>query len=781
MKKTKILIVEDDAATAHAIRDALIKSKYAVAGIEKSGETAQQTAENLKPDLILMDIVLSGKKGGIKASKIITEKLNIPIISITAAAHIDTVIRACKTHPCYYILKPIKAYQLFSTIDAALHHFKLEQQLKESESRLAKAQEIAHLGNWHWDIKSGKITWSAEMFRIFGIRPDKFEGTADAVLRRIHPDDRWMQENAFAIASKGHKVIPFEFRIVHSDGSERIIEITNESSYDDSGRLCAMFGIAHDITDRKLAVEEIQRINRLYNVLSKINLTLVQMHTHQNLFHEVCRIAVEFGGFKLAWIGWHDKHSRAVIPIASAGESQLYMKNLSIYSDDRPEGRGATGTAIREKRTYLCNDIQADPHMLPWHEVSKKAGIRSSAAFPFYLKDEVYGALNLYAAEKNFFNDKEVELLEEVALNLSFGLNNLEEEAERLRAEEALRESEEQYRLLIQNVSDVVFSIDPGFTLLSVTPSVEKTLGYKPEELIGRNIWEPNVLAPESKQTAITAINQVFTSKTAGLFELVFISKDGSRKIGEVNTSPLIRDGKVVAIISVARDITERKQAEDFVKNSLHEKEILLREIHHRVKNNMQLVISLLNLQAKNIPDEKSKQLYMDLENRIKAMSLIHEKLYHSENLSRIDFSEYIRSISSQLSSIYFINPKLISLELHMDPVELSIDQAVPCGLIVNEILTNSFKHAFPSDFQGPRKVTITLRQGSHNTIELIISDNGIGARQNMNMQTKGSLGMLLIKILAKQIEATVKLEYATGTSITITFRNEIEEKNTTR
>jgi PAS domain S-box-containing protein len=897
MKKTKILVVEDEAITAHAIQDALSKLKYTVVGIEKSGELALEMAEKLKPDLILMDIILSGTMDGIEASKIIKDKLNIPIVYVTANADIETVIQARNSQPYGYIIKPIKNHELFSTIDTALQRFKLEQQLKDSESRLAKAQEIAHLGNWDWDIKSGTFTWSAEMYRIYGVHPDEFDGSAKAVLKTLHPDDRRKHENAFALAKKGEKVIPFEFRIVHPDGSEHNIEITVEANYDDSGRLTSMFGTALDITERKLADEEIRRINRLYNVLSKINLTLVQMNAHQNLFHEICKIAVEIGGFTLAWIGWHDAHSHAVIPIASAGEAQQYIKKISIYSDDRPEGRGATGTAIREKRTYVCNDIFADPNMLPWQEAATKTGIRSSAAFPFFLKEQVYGALNLYSGEKNFFNEKEIELLEEMALNLSFGLNNMEEEAERLRAEEALRESEEQYRLLIQNISDVVFSFDLDLKLLSVSPSVEKILGYKPEELIGRKIQELAILAPESLVTSVQKINRVLTDKTNILFELVFITKDETRKIGELNTSPLIRDGKVVALISVARDITDRKlteqalneermftetvihslpgvfhvlepdgryvrwnrhleeltgisaekllttnalsimheedreliagkirevfekgeaqaearllikdgtsrhflftgkrlvvgkneflvgagvdindrkQGEDFIKNSLQEKEILLREIHHRVKNNMQLIISLLSLQARNIKDENMKLLYKDAEYRIRVMSLIHEKLYLSENLARVDFPEYIRSIFNQIRSIYNINSNEISLELNADHVELGVDLAVPSGLIVNEILTNSFKHAFPSNFTDPGKITVSLRESQYNIIELIISDNGIGAHHKMDLNKQDSLGMLLISILTKQINGTVTVDNHAGTSFTIIFRNEI-------
>jgi signal transduction histidine kinase len=184
---------------------------------------------------------------------------------------------------------------------------------------------------------------------------------------------------------------------------------------------------------------ELRRFNRLYNVLSQVNTALIRVRSRNELFQEVCRIAVTAGEFKLAWIGWHDVKTHAVPAVACAGEPQEYVRNLRLYADERPEGQGPAGTAIRENRHVVCNDFLNDRITVVWREAARAAELRASASFPFRFRDHVGGALNLYAGELDFFGDKEVALLDEVAQNLAFGLGHLDEEEGRRRAEEDLR------------------------------------------------------------------------------------------------------------------------------------------------------------------------------------------------------------------------------------------------------------------------------------------------------------------------------------------------------
>ena len=216
-------------------------------------------------------------------------------------------------------------------------------------------------------------------------------------------------------------------------------------------------------------------------------------------------------------------------------------------------------------------------------------------------------------------------------------------------------------------------------------------------------------------------------------------------------------------------DITERKSAEEKIEASLKEKEILLREIHHRVKNNMQIVSSLLGLQSQNIEDKKYKDLFIESQNRIHAMALIHEKLYQSESLTQINFKEYINEIVSNIFSSYCQNSN-IKIDINIENIPIYIDNAVPCGLIINELVTNSLKYAFPEG--RPGKIQISVKLKDNNIIQLSISDDGIGIPKDMDIRNTKTLGLTLITALAeKQLNGELIINRQKGTEFQIKFR----------
>jgi GAF domain-containing protein len=160
---------------------------------------------------------------------------------------------------------------------------------------------------------------------------------------------------------------------------------------------------------------EIARLSRLYDALSRINRVIARTNTREELLSEVCRVLVEHGGFRMSWIGWLRPETHEILPVASWGEGQDYAKNIKVYGDDRPEGRGPTGVALRQGRPYVCNDFFSDPITEPWRDEAHRHGFRASAVFPVLEGGVVSGVLNVYAVEANFFRDKEVALLVEAA------------------------------------------------------------------------------------------------------------------------------------------------------------------------------------------------------------------------------------------------------------------------------------------------------------------------------------------------------------------------------
>lgn len=217
------------------------------------------------------------------------------------------------------------------------------------------------------------------------------------------------------------------------------------------------------------------------------------------------------------------------------------------------------------------------------------------------------------------------------------------------------------------------------------------------------------------------------------------------------------------------RNLTERKKAEEQIIKSLQEKEILLKEIHHRVKNNLQVISSMLNLQSQHIKNEQIHEMFRESKDRIRSMALIHEKLYRSQDLAKIDFEEYIKSLSKALYRSYGVNPGRITLEVNVKDVSLGIDSAVPCGLIINELVSNSLKHAFPPSWNGKGKIRISFQPHKNNKIKLIIQDNGIGMPKNFNFSHPESLGLRLVTILVRdQLEGKIDMERERGTKFRI-------------
>jgi len=222
------------------------------------------------------------------------------------------------------------------------------------------------------------------------------------------------------------------------------------------------------------------------------------------------------------------------------------------------------------------------------------------------------------------------------------------------------------------------------------------------------------------------------------------------------------KHGAVSGSVGAFVDITERKQAEEKLKTSLQEKETLLKELHHRVKNDMQVISSLLQLQANCIKDEKVREMFRECRERIHSMALVHEKLYQSKDLSRIDFTEYLNSLLPMLFRSYGTPSSSIKLESDLEQVSLSMNLATPLGLVLNELISNSLKHAFPDGRSGV--VRVSLHTNPQSQLALTVSDDGIGLGKDFNLENTSTLGWKIVNILASQIGGTLNFQGNHGT-----------------
>jgi two-component sensor histidine kinase len=254
--------------------------------------------------------------------------------------------------------------------------------------------------------------------------------------------------------------------------------------------------------------------------------------------------------------------------------------------------------------------------------------------------------------------------------------------------------------------------------------------------------------------------------------ELTCIRKDGTKFPVELSSVIYQDKNGIVKTGITIRDITERKQTEDALQESLAEKEVLLREVHHRVKNNMAAIIGLFNLQRQAMEDPQIQAVLADLSSRVRAMSLVHEKLYRSESLAKIDFQDYLQSLISHLRTS-FGSPN-IKCQIEALGVEMPLDLAVPCGMIINELVSNALKHAFPGNHTEPgNKVdTITVAvYRDHDTYNLSVADNGVGLPPGFDLNTVETLGLVLVRMLGgHQLGGVYEIEQLGGTRITLQF-----------
>lgn len=581
MSKTRIMIVEDDNLAIEIIKRELSFLGYEVAGIFHSGEEAICNARAVKPDLVLMDIVLEGELDGIEAAEQIREHNGIPVVFITAYGDDALFDRAKLTEPFGYLHKPVQTAQLHHSIEMALYKHRLDERLRESE-------------NWYRTI---------------------FETTGGATM------------------------------------------VTGEDT------------------------------------------TIVMVNREFETFTGFSRNEVEQ---RLSW--------------------------TAFFRD--PELKTMLGFhALR----------QSDPEKVP---ISYESTLYDRSGAP-----------------------KNIYLHVRMIPGTTKCITSMIDITPRKQLETAITRAKREWERTFDTVPDLIMLLDRDNKVMRVNKSMAERVGVPPADLIGkccsRIIHGTEEAIPECPNRLLkTDCQEHFVETFEPNLHGDFL----------VSVTPLCdEEGILVGSVHVARDITEKKRAEEQLKASLNEKEVLLREIHHRVKNNMQVISSLLSLQATYIADEQVKNVFMESRDRVKSMALIHEKIYSSVNLAKIDFGEYCRSLVAGISRSFHASAKRIRFDISGGEVYFGVDTAIPCGLILNELVSNSLKHAFPGESNGI--VGISLETVAQGGICLVVSDNGIGFPEHINFRIARTLGLRLVNMLVGQLRGTIEKTDGPGTTFTITLR----------
>ncbi len=347
-------------------------------------------------------------------------------------------------------------------------------------------------------------------------------------------------------------------------------------------------------------------------------------------------------------------------------------------------------------------------------------------------------------------------LVEKRTAELQIAVEQLEGEIiERKNAEEELER--------IFNLSpDLVGTGNLAGYFTKINSSFQQILGYEDEEFLAKPFIA--FVHEEDVARTLAALGEAAGGNREIYIQNRYTCKDCSYEWIEWKVLALVEEDIFYA---VGRNITGRRQAEEQIKVSLQEKEVLLKEIHHRVKNNLQVVASLLYLQSKRLPDGETRALFNDSRNRVKSMALVHETLYQSGNLSRLHFAVYIRNLVAHVFRSYRGSSGRITSKVNVNDISLSIEAAAPCGLIINELVSNALKYAFPG---RKGEIRIDMDVDEHDQFVLIVSDNGIGFPQDMDFRETGSLGLKLVHSLIDQLDATIELQNDEGATFTIIF-----------
>lgn len=331
-----------------------------------------------------------------------------------------------------------------------------------------------------------------------------------------------------------------------------------------------------------------------------------------------------------------------------------------------------------------------------------------------------------------------------------------------------LESSETRFRSLFENNPVPYQSLDMYGNYIDLNEQLSELLGYPREEILGKSFsdfWTSEIVEDFPKK-----FDYLKNHGWVNNVEINLVCKNGDIKTvlltGRTQKDPIT--GQFLRTHCILYDISERKLMEDKLKKSLEEKDLLIKEIHHRVKNNLLVISSLLNLQSNLIKDKEAKNIFRESQSRAKSMAIIHERLYSSDDLKRIDFGDYIRTLSTELFYTYVLDPSTIQLNLNVEKIMIDINTAVPLGLIVNELVSNAMKYAFPDGKQG--EIDISFNQIGNKYV-LIVKDDGVGIPADLDIKKVKSLGLQLVLSLTDQIDGVLKLNRENGTDFEITFK----------
>ncbi|MCS6812364.1 MAG: PAS domain S-box protein [Cyanobacteria bacterium] len=673
----------------------------------------------------------------------------------------------------------------------------VEAALRHSEEKFRLLFDSSPVGKALFSLDKRFLMVNSTFCQLTGYSHEELMGMS--VTQITYHDDRSLEQDAIDRLLQGtDTIVKFEKRYITKQGDLLWVNITETLFKAADGSPQHFLRAIEDISDRKqqelAAQQQADRDHLLYTITQRIRQTLDLDDILQTAVDEVKET---FQADRVLIFRMQPNRTNVVLketvqpgyPSCIAmgwAEEQFLPECYNYYLQGKPR---IVANVLQDEWSGCIADFMGEMR------------VQSKIVAPITQTQEdgstgIWGLLIVHAcAELRQWQPHEADFLQQIADQLAIAIQqaNLYQQAqqelqERQQAEQALRDSEARYRAIVEDQTELITRYLPDTTLTFVNPAYCRYFGGTPEGFLRKPFLS---LIPEEEHHQVhQTIQALLSGESVVTTEHRVVLPTGEIRWQQWTDRAIFNDrGELVELQGVGRDITDRKQAEDSIRASLREKEVLLKEVHHRVKNNLQMVSSLLSLQAGIVQNDQVTEAFVESQRRIKVMALVHEKLYRSENLDQIDFADYVQELVYDLFQSYMGGSSDIALDVNIARVNFSVDTAVTCGLIINELVSNAVKYAFPQGRTGTITVHFTrLHPESSDSVvdeylsntpddsprtlqyRLVVGDNGVGIPETVDIRNTESLGLQLVCALTQELAGVIELDRSTGTRFTICF-----------
>jgi PAS domain S-box-containing protein len=572
----------------------------------------------------------------------------------------------------------------------------------------------------------------------------------------IHPNDQTIFTKGIKEVLEGKLVKNIEYRFKKKNGSYIQLSSNQAPISNKQNKIIAILCVSEDLTKSKKTEQFIEDHIHRQALIAKFGLETITEKNIDNSFKRATSLLAKILNVEFTKVLEILPDKKYLKLRAGIGWHKGLVGNATVENNKNSQA----GFTLLTTTPVIVENLKTEtrffaPKLLADHDVISGMSVIIQG------KNSPFGILGVHTSKHRIFSKDDINFLQSIA-------NVLASVIVRDSAEKELRESEEKYRMLTEQslLGTLIISNE---RIIFANKGIANILGFSISELLS---WNLNTIThhihPEDLQMTIESYNKLINDEISSFqSEIRMKKKDDSYLYIRQYLKTIQFQGKTALYINII-DISEQKKNESLLESSLSEKEILLKEIHHRVKNNLQIISSLILLQEQYVKDERTIHIFKDFQSRIKVMALIHQTLYNSESLNKIHLSKYIEDLVNNLFKAYSVNSEQIKLELNIENIDFSLDKAMASGLIINELVSNSLKHAFPKNYRG--KIVVTLKEIKNNRILLDVYDNGIGFPKDVDYEKLDTLGLKLISTITKQMEGKISIKKNNGTHVKITW-----------